>query len=87
MGAFEQPDIELHTTTVLSYINFCIDNVTSKKQLKIFPNQKPWFNNSVRVLLKTRDAALRSGDREAYRKAREDLDRGIKTVNKNTNST
>lgn len=35
---FEQPDIELHTSTVLSYINFCMDYVTTKKQLKIFPN-------------------------------------------------
>ncbi len=61
---FERSDIEHHTTTVLSYITFCTDTVTSKKQIKVFPNQKPWFNNTVRQLLRSRGAVLRSGDRE-----------------------
>ena len=34
---FQDPDIELHTFSVLSYISFCMDNVTTRKQVKIFP--------------------------------------------------
>ncbi len=77
---FEHPHIELHTSSVLSYISFCIDNVTTRKQVKKFPNQNPWFNATVRALLQARDSALRAGDREDYRKARADLNRGIKTA-------
>lgn len=43
---FEHMDIECYTSTVLSYINFCIDNVNTKREIKTFPNQKPWFNNA-----------------------------------------
>ncbi len=74
---FDQSDLELYTSTVLSYINFCTDIVTLEKQIKVYPNQKPWFNNRVRELLRVRDAALRSRDREEYGRARANLHRGI----------
>ncbi|KAI4874708.1 hypothetical protein NFI96_008077, partial [Prochilodus magdalenae] len=41
------------------------------------PPQKPWMNREVRLLLKARDAAYRSGDQEAYSLARASLRRGI----------
>ena len=82
---FEDPDIEEYTSTVLSYINFCTDNVCTKKQIKIFPNQKPWFTNGVRVLPRARDTAFRSGDREAYSRARAALKRGIKNAKEQYN--
>lgn len=65
----EHPDIDTYTFSVLSYIGFCIDNVTTTKQVRTLSNQKPWFNATVRALLRARDSALRSRDREAYRKA------------------
>lgn len=42
---FGHSDIELHTLAVLSYINFCTDTVAVKKNIKMCPNQKSWFNN------------------------------------------
>ncbi|KAI4891286.1 hypothetical protein NFI96_003881 [Prochilodus magdalenae] len=39
--------------------------------------EKPWMNREVRLLLKARDAAFRSGDREAYSSARANLRKGI----------
>lgn len=38
---FEHTDFEQYTDTVLSYINFCTDNISTEKQIKVFPNQKP----------------------------------------------
>ena len=76
-------DIEQYSSTVLSYINVCTsDNVCTTKQIKIFPSQKPWFNNGVRPLLRAPDNAFRSGDREAYSRARAALKRGINTAKK-----
>ena len=40
--------------------------------------EKPWMNKDVRLLLKARNTAFRSGDAQAYSTARADLKRGIK---------
>uniref|UniRef100_A0A3B3I9A9 Reverse transcriptase domain-containing protein n=1 Tax=Oryzias latipes TaxID=8090 RepID=A0A3B3I9A9_ORYLA len=70
-------DLEAYTTSVLSYVQFCTDAVLPTKSIKVYPNQKPWFDGTVRSLLKARDAAYRSGDRLAYSRARTELRRGI----------
>lgn len=63
-------DIETYASSVLDYINICINNVTTHKLIKTFPNQKPWMNREIRLLLKARGAAFRSGDAEAYSSSR-----------------
>lgn len=56
---FKHPGTELHTTTVLSSLKFCTNTVTSKKQVKVPPTQKPWFKNRLREQqLIAHDAAL-----------------------------
>ncbi|KAI4890805.1 hypothetical protein NFI96_030933, partial [Prochilodus magdalenae] len=60
---------DIYTNSLLEQINNCVDRVTSHKTIT-FPNQKPWMNREVRLLLKARDAPFRSGDREAYSSAR-----------------
>ncbi|KAI5615474.1 gastrula zinc finger protein XlCGF28.1-like [Silurus asotus] len=71
-------DMDIYTSSVLDYINTCIDNVTTVKHVKCFPNQKPWMNSEVRLLLKARDAAFKSGSAEDYNRARSNLKRGIR---------
>ncbi|KAI4874836.1 hypothetical protein NFI96_003053, partial [Prochilodus magdalenae] len=70
-------NIDIYTNSVLEHINNCVDRVPSHKTILTFPNQKPWINREVRLLLKARDAAFRSGDREAYSSARANLRKGI----------
>lgn len=70
-------DLEAFTSSVLGYVQFCSDSVLSTKTIKVFPNQKPWCDSTVRSLLRDRDAAYRSGDRAAYSRARTDLRKGI----------
>ncbi|KAI3372400.1 hypothetical protein L3Q82_022681 [Scortum barcoo] len=48
------------------------------KTIKVFPNQKPWLDSTVKPLLKACDAAYRSGDKLAYSIARKELKKGIK---------
>uniref|UniRef100_A0A3B4TE14 Reverse transcriptase domain-containing protein n=1 Tax=Seriola dumerili TaxID=41447 RepID=A0A3B4TE14_SERDU len=71
-------DIDTYASSVLDYINTSINSVTTSKRITTFPNQKPWMNREVRLLLRARDAAFRSGDALAYRSSRADLKRGIK---------
>ncbi|XP_073780295.1 uncharacterized protein [Danio rerio] len=71
-------DIDSYTSSVLEYINTTIDSVTTQKQITTYPNQKPWMNKEVRLLLKARNTAFRSGDAQAYSTSRANLKRGIK---------
>ncbi|KAL0201505.1 hypothetical protein M9458_004692, partial [Cirrhinus mrigala] len=71
-------NIDSYTSSVLDYINTTIDSVTTQKQITIYPNQKPWMNKEVRLLLKARNTAFRSGDAQAYSTSRANLKRGIK---------
>lgn len=53
-------------------------NITVKKHTRVFPNQKLWMTSQVQPLLRTHNAAFRSGDRDLYSTARADLRRGIR---------
>ena len=74
---FEHQDLAANTEAVLSYIKFCMGNVTVDKHIRIFPNQMPWMTSQVRMLLKDRNTAFRSGNTELYSAARAKLKRGI----------
>ncbi|KAK3562651.1 hypothetical protein QTP86_003395 [Hemibagrus guttatus] len=71
-------DINTYTSSVLDYINTTIDSVTMEKQITTYPNQKPWMNKEVQLLLKACNAAFRSGDTQTYSTSRANLMRGIK---------
>nr|XP_043874450.1 uncharacterized protein LOC122764210 isoform X2 [Solea senegalensis]XP_043874509.1 uncharacterized protein LOC122764439 isoform X2 [Solea senegalensis] len=75
---FSSHNLQEYTDTVLCYIKNCIDTVTFNKRVRVFPNQKPWMNSKVQSLLKSRNAAFKSGDRALYSVARSDLKRGIR---------
>lgn len=71
-------DIDSYAPFVLDCINSNINSVTTLKQITTFPNQKPWMSSEVRLLLKARDIAFRSGDAQAYSSSKANLKRGIK---------
>lgn len=58
----------------------CTENTIPKIWVKTFPNQKPWMNADVRAKLKDLISAYNSGDTEAYRRARYDLQRAISSA-------
>ncbi|KAI3360620.1 hypothetical protein L3Q82_002486 [Scortum barcoo] len=66
----EGTDLDGYTSSVLSYLKFCTDAVLPTKTIKVFPNQKPWLDSTVKPLLKACDTAYRSGDKLAYSIAR-----------------
>ncbi|KAI3369260.1 hypothetical protein L3Q82_007515 [Scortum barcoo] len=65
---FECTDWEVFKEKVLfTYLKFCTDTVLPTKTIKVFPNQKPWLDSTVKPLLKACDAAY-------------SMWRGIKTI-------
>ena len=52
--------IEEYTTSVIGFINKCIDDVVSTVTVRTYPNQKPWITGNIHTELKARAAASRS---------------------------
>ena len=75
---FTHTDLDQYASSVLDYISETTDSVTTQKRITMYPNQKPWMNRDVRLLLKARNTAFRSGDAHAYSTARANLKKGIK---------
>ncbi|PIK34166.1 putative RNA-directed DNA polymerase from mobile element jockey-like [Apostichopus japonicus] len=42
-------DVHELTQTISDYISFCVENTIPSKQVKIFPNNKPWITKRVKV--------------------------------------
>lgn len=55
---FEDDNIHTYSSSVLFYIQCCMDNVTTTKQICVFPNKKPWMTKEVRLLLKARNTTF-----------------------------
>ena len=43
--------IEEYTTSVISFINKCIDDVFPTVTVRTYPNQKPWITGNIRIEL------------------------------------
>jgi hypothetical protein len=71
---------EEYTTSVISIINKCIDDVVPTVTLCTYPNQMPWITGNIRIELKARAAAFKERDTnpDAYKKSRYALRRTIK---------
>lgn len=62
-------DIDSYASSILDYIDSNINSVTTLKRITMLPNQKLWMNTVVRLLLKTRNTAFRSGQSGANQEA------------------
>ncbi len=73
-------DQEEYTEAVLGYISKCLDDVTVKTTVKLHPTNKPWLTGEIQSLLKLCDAAFRSGDTEAYNRARNNMKKELERL-------
>lgn len=64
MNIFKEATDNIHdyTETVSDYINWCTSICIPSRTVHVFPNQKPWFNGDIRLKIKKRWAAFKSGD-------------------------
>ncbi len=65
-GTFTCESLDEYTTNILYYIIFCVDRVTSWKQVHVASNRKPWMTHNVQQIIRARNIAYRSGDSYAY---------------------
>ena len=74
--------LDEYTDTVTSYISFCEDTCVPTRNRTEYNNNKPWFNARLKQLLRSKEAAYRSGDRTLYNQARNTLNREIRAAKK-----
>ena len=53
---------EEYTSSVISFINKCIDDVVPTVNVHTYPNQKPWITGNICTELKARAATFRERD-------------------------
>ena len=72
--------IEEYTTSIIGFINKCIDDVIPTVTVRTYPNQKPWITSYICIELKARVAAFkeRETNPDAYKKSCYALRRTIK---------
>ena len=63
--------IQEYTTSVIGFINKCIDDVVPTVTVCIYPNQKPWITGNIPIELKARATAFKEWDTklDAYKKS------------------
>eukprot|EP00061_Rhincodon_typus_P017629 g46402.t1 len=49
-----------YATTVKGFISKCVEDCVPKKTIQVFPNWKPWMNQEIHSLLKTRHVAFKT---------------------------
>ena len=69
---------ELMIDTVTSYITFCVDNVIETKDVRIYPNNKPWVNKEIKHILHQKKLAFLEGDQQKVRDLEKEISRMIK---------
>jgi hypothetical protein len=64
--------IEEYTTSVIGFINKCIDDVVLTVTVRTYTNQKPWITGNIRFKLKAGVATFkeRNTNPDAYKKSR-----------------
>ena len=65
--------LEEATEAVTEYINFCTDMLIPARDVRIFPNGKPWVTKDIADLLKQRQCKHRDGDMEGVRSKQKEI--------------
>lgn len=55
-----------YSETVSDYISWCTSICIPYRSVCVLPNQKPWFNAEVRVQIRNKCDAFKSGGKEEY---------------------
>jgi hypothetical protein len=64
--------IEEYTTSVIGFINMCIEDFIPAVTVRTYPNQNPWITDNIRIELKARTDTFKERDTnlDAYKKSR-----------------
>lgn len=70
---FHSSNIDDATESITSYILFCIDNVVAKKDITVYPNNKPFITKEVKQCINRKKVAFRNCDRLQLKTVQQEL--------------
>ena len=70
-------DVHELTQTISDYISFCVENTIPTKQVKVFPNNKPWITKRVKEIINKMKGLFKKGDTNALKDVQKQLKRVI----------
>ncbi|KAJ8372732.1 hypothetical protein AAFF_G00277400 [Aldrovandia affinis] len=73
-------NLDDYADAVTSYISFCEETCIPTRAVYKFNNCKPWFPAELGKLRTNKEEAYRSGDRDAYKRAKYALNKAVKTA-------
>ena len=68
-------DLNLLTDCITSYLSFCVDTVIPTKQVKLYPNNKPWVTKDLKQCLNNKKVAFLQGDKNRVKECNSELRR------------
>jgi len=77
-NVFNDMDIDTTTETITEYINFCVDNVLTKKNVMMYPNNKLYITKEIKSCINRKNAAFRNQDFAGLKIIQKELNHKIK---------
>lgn len=59
---FQEGSLDERTTVLNDYINFCVELVIPTKEIKVYPNNKPYVTKDIKEVINLRKVAFRNKD-------------------------
>ena len=63
----DDSDLDNNVEVVSDYINFCEDMIIPKKEVKCYPNNKPWVTKGLKETINKKKSALAKKDKLALK--------------------
>ena len=73
----ECDDIHELTDTINSYVTFCEDLHIQSKEIKIYPNGKPWFNGKIKATIKEKKNEFKNGNHDRVKELNREIKRQV----------
>jgi hypothetical protein len=70
------------TDVIPSYIKFCTDVCLETKEVKLFPNTKPWVTKELKLMLRDRHKAFKENNKQKMKEIQKKIDKKIKNDKK-----
>lgn len=69
---------ELLNDTITCYVNFCVNSVVQTKNIRVYPNNKPWINKDLKHYLNMKKIAFLQNDQQKVKELNKAVKRKIK---------
>ena len=79
-------DLNMSTDVIVDHIRFCQGQCILCKDVVVYPNDKAWFDQSIRSKMIDRERAFQSGNHASYKKAKYEVRSALKLAKKSTRS-